>query len=90
MLLQDIVRSEWKDAREKEEYAHLFKVKESENKEVEWDFDAERKWGQNALKLLSNYVQLEDPSRNMRPNPIDREMWLNIFLLPLLRMDQTL
>ena len=41
------------------------------------------------MKLLSNYVQLEDPSQIMSPNPIDREMWSNVFLTTIVKYGST-
>lgn len=50
---------------------------EKEGVTYEWDYAAEKKWGQEALRLLKNYVTLEDPSQIKFPNPIEREMWLS-------------
>lgn len=40
------------------------------------DLDAERKWGTEALELLQNYYELEDPRNVLLPNPYRREMWI--------------
>lgn len=40
------------------------------------DLDAERKWGTEALELLQNYYELEDPRNILLPNPYRREMWI--------------
>ena len=40
------------------------------------DLDAERKWGTEALELLQNYYELEDPRNVLFPNPYRREMWI--------------
>jgi hypothetical protein len=42
----------------------------------DWDEESEREWGQKGLKLLENYYHLEDPRLVERPNPIQREIWL--------------
>jgi len=77
--LHNLLRVEWRDARQKKPYLELFKTKPStlNNHEMEWDFDAEKEWGQNALQLLSNYVKLEDPRLVISPNPVEREIWVN-------------
>jgi PD-(D/E)XK nuclease superfamily len=41
------------------------------------DLDAEREWGQSALRLLENYYISEDPRLIVRPNPYRREVWVN-------------
>jgi len=42
----------------------------------ERDRDAERKWGMEALQLLENYYEMEDPRKVLPPNPLRREMWV--------------
>jgi RecB family exonuclease len=44
------------------------------------DLEAERKWGNEALDLLKNYYQLEDPRLIPRPNPLEREIWVTSHL----------
>ena len=48
----------------------------SNNVPGERDLGAERAWGQSALQLLNNYYQAEDPRQVMRPNPVQREIWV--------------
>jgi len=43
----------------------------------ERDLEAEKKWGMEGLRLLVNYFDLEDPRLVPRPNPIEREVWVN-------------
>lgn len=38
--------------------------------------EAECKWGKEALELLENYYQLEDPRFVPQPNPIENEIWV--------------
>lgn len=40
------------------------------------DLEAERKWGTEALELLENYYEMEDPRNILYPNPYRREMWI--------------
>lgn len=76
--LHNLLRAAWREARQKEQYSKLFQKPTSEEEdEEEWDYDAERVWGKEAIKLLSNYYALEDPTRVPHPNPIKREIWLN-------------
>lgn len=69
--LQNLFRSCWQQHRLDEKYKDLFHIA-SENYNVE----EEREWGLSALKLLENYVQVEDPRLVQRPNPIQREIWV--------------
>ena len=70
--LQNLMRQAWKEARYREPYSQLFR-KSSDTDER--DVAAERKWGTEALNLLTNYVNVEDPKR-VQPEPLQREMWV--------------
>lgn len=82
-VLQDLLRVEWSQNRLSDTYRILFENPAEDPSTEEkkgWDLDAEREWGQSALKLLQNYYKLEDPRSVVRPNPVKREMWLNAHL----------
>lgn len=68
--LQNLFRSSWALHRVTETYKHLFGTQQDYNETME------REWGQKGLQLLENYVQVEDPRKVQRPNPIQREIWL--------------
>ena len=67
--LQNLYRKEWSIQKHKS-YKSLFL------KDDEWNVADEREWGLSGLRLLQNYVQLEDPRRITRPNPVQREVWV--------------
>ena len=75
-VLQDLYRAEWAQHRKSDTYRILFET----GVNGEWDIDAEREWGKEALQLLENYYYLEDPKAVARPNPVKREIWLNAHL----------
>ena len=60
--LVSLFREEWTKTRTDEEYSHLFKT-----------IEEEREWGLDALDLLFNYFNLEDPTEI---EPIGREKYL--------------
>ena len=83
--LQNLFRKAWSQQRQKEPYAQLFlrrnkkKRKDDDNDDdddVQWDLEAEAQWGREALQLLENYVHYEDPRHVTRPNPVQREVWV--------------
>lgn len=78
-VLQDLFRSEWSQNRLSDTYRILFE-KAEEEEDPQWDLEAEREWGQSGLQLLQNYYTLEDPRSVVRPNPVKREIWLNVHL----------
>ena len=84
--LQNFLRASWGKHRLTDNYKFLFDTPEGER-----DIDAEREWGQSALKLLENYYQVEDPRTVARPNPLKREIWLhaNLTLDPALGITGT-
>lgn len=67
--LQNLYRKEWSIQKHKT-YKSLFL------KDDEWNVADEREWGLSGLRLLQNYVQLEDPRQITRPNPVQREVWV--------------
>jgi RecB family exonuclease len=73
--LQNLLRVSWGDRRLSDAYRFLFETDSGDR-----DIDAERTWGQSALKLLENYYQIEDPKTIDRGNPLKREIWLNAHL----------
>lgn len=87
--LQNMLRAAWSENRLKDEYKFLFEQQqvdrdERENVEIgdadhhrHRDIDAEREWGQSALRLLENYYISEDPRQIVRPNPYRREVWVH-------------
>lgn len=79
-ILQDLYRAEWAQHRKSDTYRILFETADGQNEEAQWDIDAERDWGKSALQLLENYYELEDPKAVERPNPVQREIWLNAHL----------
>eukprot|EP00814_Leptocylindrus_danicus_P013680 CAMPEP_0116011566 /NCGR_PEP_ID=MMETSP0321-20121206/4638_1 /TAXON_ID=163516 /ORGANISM="Leptocylindrus danicus var. danicus, Strain B650" /LENGTH=382 /DNA_ID=CAMNT_0003480811 /DNA_START=286 /DNA_END=1434 /DNA_ORIENTATION=+ len=72
--LHNLMRKAWAEARDAEPYNILFKT-DNGAEDDERDLEAERKWGTEALRLLSNYFKLEDP-RHVKPDPVRREMWV--------------
>lgn len=72
--LQNLFRSAWAQHRTSPTYQDLFGT--TNESLVEYNQTLEREWGQSGLKLLENYVQVEDPKLVQRPNPIQREIWL--------------
>ena len=60
--LHKLFRNEWNNIRNDDEFSNLFTSKEEE-----------RAWGLDAYKLLSNYLQLEDPKEI---EPLERERWV--------------
>jgi hypothetical protein len=73
--LQNLLRVSWGQNRFHDKYKFLFDTPDGER-----DIEAEKQWGQSALKLLENYYQVEDPSTITRPNPLRREIWLHSHL----------
>jgi RecB family exonuclease len=79
--LQNQFRLIWSKERVKEEYSHLFDIpyKDDDDDDVvhiQRDVEAERTWGLESLQLLENYYHLEDPRLVPRPNPLEREIWV--------------
>jgi RecB family exonuclease len=74
--LQNLLRVSWGQNRLSDQYRFLFESDSGGDRNI----DAEREWGQSALKLLENYYQVEDPKRITRPNPLKREVWLHSHL----------
>lgn len=68
--LQNLFRKEWSQQRKSKQYAPLFQT------DGAWDLEAETTWGQESLALLANYVRYEDPRSVVRPNPVQREVWV--------------
>ncbi len=60
--LHNIFRTEWNNIRNNDEFTNLFTSKEEE-----------RAWGLDAYKLLTNYLQLENPKEI---EPLERERWV--------------
>jgi len=89
--LKDLLRSTWKEKRNQTPYRELFlstpKKKsllisktnhdDDDDGNLLRDLDAERKWGTEALELLNNYYEMEDPRSILPPNPYRREMWIS-------------
>ena len=69
--LQNLMRKEWSQNRKSDQYGQLF-VEDDGN----WNLEAEADWGREALQLLENYVNYEDPRLVERPNPVQREVWV--------------
>ena len=63
--LQNLMRKEWSQNRKSDQYGQLF-VEDDGN----WNLEAEADWGREALQLLENYVNYEDPRLVERPNPV--------------------
>ena len=78
--LQNMLRAEWAENRLDDEYRFLFENEQATgdggDDVVVRDIEAEREWGQSALRLLENYYQSEDPRTIQRPNPHKREIWV--------------
>lgn len=72
--LQNLFRSSWAHHRTTKTYQDLFGTTPESTQD--YNETMEREWGQAGLKLLENYVQVEDPRLVPRPNPIQREIWL--------------
>ena len=70
--LQNLFRKNWSESRMTDEYVHLFDSEDEETRMLIRNIEAERKWGQEALGLLQNYFELEDPSLIPQPNPLER------------------
>ena len=62
--------------KEKNIYDALFWKKDDDEKKMSasYDIESERDWGQSSLRLLKNYMELEDPSHQ---SPLIREMWVH-------------
>ena len=73
--LQNLYRKEWSRQRKVEPYNELFRD-DTSTSPGERNVDAEREWGLSGLHLLENYVNLEDPRQVLRPNPVQREVWV--------------
>jgi len=82
--LQNLFRKNWSEVRLSEAYGPLFETnintENDSDAKNERDIEAERKWGNEALALLSNYYELEDPRIIPRPNPLEREIWVTAHL----------
>lgn len=78
--LQNLLRLEWAENRLDEEFKFLFEEEEEGDAGIQRDIEAEREWGQSALKLLENYYESEDPRMIQRPNPHKREVWVRASL----------
>jgi RecB family exonuclease len=65
-LLHNLLREAWSEEKfnGKGTYDHLFD-----------SIEEEREWGQQAIKLLDNYLELENP-QNLDAEPLRREMWV--------------
>mmetsp|Transcript_16270 Transcript_16270/g.45038 ORF Transcript_16270/g.45038 Transcript_16270/m.45038 type:complete len:418 (+) Transcript_16270:211-1464(+) len=76
--LQNMLRVEWAENRLEEEYRFLFEeAVDTDDAGIRRDIEAEKEWGQSALRLLENYYQSEDPRTIQRPNPHKREVWVS-------------
>jgi len=88
--LQNLLRKVWGEKRLSDAYRPLFDYEPEEEDsggdgdggeggppEPKRNKEAERKWGMEGLRLLENYYELEDPRLVPRPNPIEREIWVN-------------
>lgn len=77
--LQNMLRVTWGEHRLRDEYRFLFEQDDEEGVggTVTRNLDAEREWGQSALRLLENYYLSEDPREVVRPNPYRREVWVH-------------
>jgi hypothetical protein len=86
--LQNLLRRYWSQQRLSDDFRHLFSKRDGDDAndsamdetihdDDQRDIEAEREWGLSALKLLSNYYELEDPRLVPKPNPIEREMWVS-------------
>lgn len=77
--LQNLLRKVWGEKRLSDAYRPLFEPDGGGNGDAPTgrDIEAERKWGREGLRLLENYYVLEDPRLVPRPNPIEREIWVN-------------
>ena len=86
--LQNLFRKNWSQVRLSEMYGPLFEIisknkndcNDDDKEIIQRDIEAERKWGNEALQLLENYFQLEDPRLIPRPNPLEREIWVTAHL----------
>jgi len=68
--LENLFRRQWcVDKRDK--YKDLFVVEGGD-----WDTNAEKEFGEQALELLGNYYRMEDPREVNRPNPVHKERWV--------------
>jgi hypothetical protein len=75
--LHNLFRKNWSSERMSNDYKDLFDRQDEISGGVSRDMDAERQWGNEALSILENYFQLEDPRLIPSPNPIEREIWVN-------------
>ena len=67
--LHNLFRTAWSKVRENDEHSKLFSTR-----------DEERTWGLDALKLLDNYLALENPEEI---EPLERERWVRGNILDL-------
>ena len=74
--LHNLLRRAWSQERHSDKYAPLFENEHDGSR----DLDRETEWGKSALQLLDNYFQVEDPRAITRPNPLQREVWVNAHL----------
>lgn len=90
-VLQNLFRREWARNRLTDSYRFLFEEGEpgSRNSSTTTttavrNTTAEGQWGKRALELLENYFEYEDPTKIVRPNPVQREVWVrsNLSVLP--------
>ncbi|MDB4833509.1 PD-(D/E)XK nuclease family protein [Acidimicrobiia bacterium] len=61
-VLYDLFRKAWSNVRGNDEHVNLFD-----------SIEDERKWGQEGLNLLHNYLKLEDPQKL---EPLEQERWV--------------
>lgn len=69
--LQNLFRSHWSRRRGDDGYKEFFLTEQGER-----DLQAEGNWGREGLQLLENYYRVEDPRQIIRPNPVQREIWV--------------
>ncbi len=74
--LHNLFRQNWSKVRLSDEYKHLFEIEDEVYGKVSRDMDAEREWGNEALSILENYYEIEDPRLIPPQNPIEREIWV--------------
>jgi RecB family exonuclease len=74
--LDDVVKIS--NSKEKAQYDVLFRKQDNDDEEglssELYDIESEIGWGESSLRLLKNYMELEDPSHQ---SPLMREMWVH-------------
>jgi PD-(D/E)XK nuclease superfamily len=86
-VLQNLFRAAWSEHRTTEVYKTLFAINNVAKNDgddgifdhdltKQHDVQAEIQWGREGLALLANYWSKEDASQIVRPNPIQREIWV--------------